>query len=88
MFDEQDENYRHSVLPPEVTVRIAVEAGLTVGWRRYVGDYGKVIGIDRYGESAPWSAAFAYFGFTVDHLVEVLEEMLATAQDARGSSAP
>ena len=76
VFDTQDERYRHSVIPPEVTTRIAIEAGLTDGWHRYVGDRGAIIGIDGFGASAPWSEAFSHFGFTVDQVVKTLEDML------------
>ena len=79
VFDRQDEGYRESVIPREVPVRVAVEAGLTDGWHRYVGDRGRILGIDRYGESAPWSTAFAHFGITAEHLVSMLEELLASA---------
>jgi len=76
-FDSQDEDYRQSVMPRDVTARVAVEAGLTDSWHRYVGGQGRIVGIDRYGESAPWSTAFAHFGFTVDHLVDTVEELIA-----------
>jgi transketolase len=76
-FDSQDEDYRQTVMPRDVTARVAVEAGLTHGWHRYVGGQGRIIGIDRYGESAPWSTAFTHFGFTVDHLVDTVEELIA-----------
>ena len=53
LFEEQPEAYRREVLPPEVKKRIAIEAGATLGWYKYVGEEGKVIGIDRFGASAP-----------------------------------
>jgi transketolase len=68
-FAAQDAHYRDSVLPPAVTARVAVEAGVTGLWWRYVGDRGLVIGLDRFGESAPAGALFEYFGFTPEAVV-------------------
>ena len=68
VFDRQDAAYRESVLPKGVR-RIAVEAGITDIWRKYVGLEGAVLGIDRFGESAPAGDLFKYFGFTVENLV-------------------
>jgi transketolase len=72
VFDRQDEAYRASVLPPGVP-RVAVEAGVTDYWRKYVGLEGTVVGIDRFGESAPAAALFKYFGFTVDNVVAAVK---------------
>ncbi|MDJ1184505.1 transketolase [Roseofilum casamattae] len=69
LFDEQDEAYRESVLPQAVTKRLAVEAGTTFGWHRYVGTGGDVIGIDRFGVSCPGGTAMEKFGFTADNIV-------------------
>ncbi len=74
-FDRQDETYRNSVLPKGV-VRVAVEAGVSDYWRKYVGLEGAVVGIDRYGESAPAGELFRYFGFTVDNVVKTVESVL------------
>jgi len=76
VFDAQDEAYRNSVLPPKVTARVAVEAGVTSGWYKYVGLNGKVIGIDRFGESAPAKDLFPFFGFTTENVVKAVEEIL------------
>jgi transketolase len=76
VFDAQDEAYRQSVLPPSVTARVAVEAGVTDGWLKYVGLQGKVVGINRFGESAPAGALFKEFGFTVDNVVKTVEAVL------------
>jgi transketolase len=75
-FDAQDEAYRESVLPSDVRARVAVEAGVTDYWRKYVGLEGRVIGIDRFGESAPAGELFKYFGFTVENVVRAVEEVL------------
>lgn len=69
LFDEQDDDYKNKVLPPSVKARLAVEAGITQGWCRYVGSEGDVIGIDHYGASAPGGTVFKQFGFTVDNVV-------------------
>ncbi len=68
-FDAQPQDYRDSILLPAVRARVAVEAGVPMGWERYVGDQGAVIGIDRYGGSAPGKVAYEKLGFTVDHVV-------------------
>ena len=74
-FDRQDEAYRNSVLPHGV-VRVAIEAGTSDFWRKYVGLEGAVVGIDRFGESAPAGDLFPYFGFTVDNVVKVVKSVL------------
>jgi transketolase len=79
VFDAQDQAYREGVLPTAVTVRVVVEAGLTEGWCRYVGASGKIIGIDRFGESAPWSVAFEHFGFTKKDIIRAVEDLLTDA---------
>jgi transketolase len=76
LFDAQDETYRESVLPTEVKARVAVEAGVSAGWHRYVGPAGRILGLDRYGESAPAKDVFEYFGFTVDNVVKQVEAVL------------
>ncbi|MGD8567517.1 MAG: transketolase [Gammaproteobacteria bacterium] len=76
VFDAQDEAYRESVLPSSVRARVAVEAGVTDYWRKYVGLDGKVIGLDRFGESAPAEELFKYFGFTAENVVKAVEELL------------
>jgi transketolase len=76
VFDRQDRAYRESVLPRGVP-RIAVEAGVSDYWRKYVGLEGAVVGIDRYGESAPASEVFKFFGFTADNVVKTVKQVLA-----------
>jgi len=68
LFDAQPQDYRDSVLPPGVDARLAVEAGVSQGWERYVGDRGGVLGVDRYGASAPGDEVMARYGFTVDEV--------------------
>jgi len=75
VFDRQDRAYREAVLPPSVTRRVAVEAGATAGWWRYVGSDGAVIGLDRFGESAPAGELFEKFGFSVENVVTVARRL-------------
>ncbi|MCB1857758.1 MAG: transketolase [Gammaproteobacteria bacterium] len=75
-FDAQDADYREAVLPAGVTARVAVEAGVTGYWARYVGLSGKVLGIDTFGESAPAEQVFKHFGLTAENVVKVVEEVL------------
>jgi transketolase len=76
VFDAQDEAYRESVLPSGVTARVAVEAAVTDGWYKYVGMNGKVIGINRFGESAPAGLLFKEFGFTVENVVKAVNSVI------------
>ncbi len=76
VFDAQDAAYRESVLPAKVTARVAVEAGVTDGWLKYVGLQGQVVGVNRFGESAPAGILFKEFGLTVDHVVKAVESVL------------
>ncbi|CDY74536.1 Transketolase [Caballeronia glathei] len=76
VFDRQDAEYRERVLPKGV-VRVAIEAGVTDFWRKYVGLEGGVVGIDSFGESAPAGALFKHFGFTVERVVETARAALA-----------
>ena len=74
-FDKQDAAYRESVLPAAVTARVAVEAGVTAFWAKYVGLNGKVIGIDTFGESAPINDLYKLFGITTDAVVAAVNEV-------------
>ena len=73
LFEQQDEAYRESVLPKNITARLAVEAGATLGWERYAES---VIGLDHYGASAPYKVIFENFGFTVENVVAKAKELL------------
>jgi len=70
LFEEQPQEYRDQVLPPSVTARLAVEAGVRQGWDRYVGPQGDVICLDRFGASAPGDVALKNLGFNVDNVLE------------------
>jgi transketolase len=76
VFDAQDQAYKDSVLPPSVTQRVVVEAGVTDSWWKYAGSQGRVVGLDRFGESAPAPQLFNEFGFTVDNVVAVVEAVM------------
>jgi len=75
-FEAQPESYRNAVLPPEVEARVAIEAGATLGWWKWIGAKGAVLGLDRFGASAPGKVNFAEFGFTPEHVVEVAKSLL------------
>jgi transketolase len=70
LFEMQPEAYRHEVLPPEIPTRVAIEAGVTQGWDRYVGDGGEVIGINRFGASAPYKTLYEKLRITANAIVE------------------
>ena len=70
-FDAQDSAYRDAVLPPAVTARVAIEMGISLGWERYAGDAGAIIGIDHFGASAPAPTIFEHFGFTSERVADI-----------------
>jgi transketolase len=76
LFEAQPESYRHSVLPSEVTARVAIEAGATQGWNRYTGDKGTVIGLDHFGASAPIQELYTRFGLTAERVAEAVTALL------------
>ncbi|EOX3948873.1 transketolase [Vibrio alginolyticus] len=76
-FDKQDAAYRESVLPSDVTARIAIEAGIADFWYKYVGFDGRIIGMTSFGESAPAGELFKMFGFTTENVVNTAKELLA-----------
>jgi transketolase len=76
VFEAQQEAYQESVLPAAVTARVVIEAGVTATWWRYAGPNGKIIGLDRFGESAPADELFEHFGFTADNVVKVAKDIL------------
>jgi len=75
VFDAQDDAYKESVLPKAITARVAVEAGVTDGWMKYVGLDGAVIGLNTFGESAPAEDLFKHFGFTVENVVKAINDV-------------
>jgi transketolase len=76
LFEQQDPGYRNEVFPPSVTQRLAVEAGVSFGWYKYVGSQGDVLGIDHFGLSAPGEEVMAAFGFTVDNVCNKARALL------------
>jgi transketolase len=77
LFGCQDEAYRRSVLPSEAPVRVAVEAGVPFGWERWVGDGGAVVGIDRFGASAPYEVLYKELGLTPTRVAAVARQLVA-----------
>jgi transketolase len=83
LFDRQPASYRDAVLPPSVRARVAVEQASTLGWDRYVGDGGAVVGMHTFGASAPLKELLTKFGFTPDKVAEVARERVAAAKEPR-----
>jgi transketolase len=82
LFEAQSKEYRDSVLPVNVRARVSVEAGSPFGWERYVGLAGAIIGVDRYGASAPGPELMKHYGFTVEHVIETARRVLAQQKGA------
>jgi transketolase len=76
LFDNESEEYRESVLPESVQARVAVEQASTLGWDRYVGPQGQIVGMHTFGASAPLKEVQRKFGFTPDRVVEAARELL------------
>ena len=76
VFDAQDSDYKESVLPASISARVAIEAGVTGFWTKYVGLGGRVIGLDTFGESAPAPEVYKHFGITAENLVKAVEEVI------------
>ncbi len=81
-FEEQDKAYRNSVLPPEITARVAIECGSPIGWDRYAGASGEIIAMRSFGASAPAGDLFKHFGFTVDHVCDAARAQVEGAQSS------
>jgi transketolase len=82
LFGEQDESYREKVLPKAVKKRVSIEAASTFGWHRWAGDEGAVIGIDRYGASAPREVNMLQFGFTAEHVTSAALRLFGRSDEA------
>ena len=78
LFDLQSAEYRSSVLPNDIPVRVSMEAGVTLGWQKYVGLRGVALGLDHFGASAPYETLYQEFGLTADAFVEAVKNLLAT----------
>jgi transketolase len=82
IFAQQEQSYKDEVLPPDVKTRIAVEAGSTFGWERWVGDHGRIIGIDKFGASAPGDRVMREYGFSVANVIENALDLLRSVKAA------
>lgn len=80
LFEKQEKTYRDEVLPASVINRFSIEAGRTMAWERWVGQYGASLGIDNYGHSAPGNVVFEKLGFTVENVVKQIELMMERNQ--------
>jgi transketolase len=85
LFERQDESYRREVLPPDIASRVTVEAGAVLGWDRYAGPSGTIIGMHRFGGSAPGPALMKKFGFVPDKILQAAKEQIAKHRIARTS---
>ena len=81
-FDRQPREYRDEVLPPSVKARLSIEAGVTLGWQKYVGDGGGSIGVDRYGASAPGDVVMREYGFTADHVAAFARRLVGPGRSS------
>jgi transketolase len=86
LFEKQSSAYQRSVLPDDVPLRLAVEAGVSQGWERYVGAQGRTLSIERYGASAPYKVIFQNLGFTVENVVAQAKSLLAPARKPRSGA--
>ncbi|SIS17727.1 transketolase [Microbispora rosea] len=85
-FREQDAAYKQTVLPPAVKARVAVEAGITMGWREFVGDAGEVLGLEHFGASAPYKTIYEQFGLTAERVVAAAKASLAKTGADKGET--
>jgi transketolase len=81
LFDRQPREYRDGVLPPGVRARVAIEQASTLGWHRYVGDAGAIVGMHTFGASAPLKELVGKFGFTPDKVSETARRCIAAAKE-------
>jgi transketolase len=76
LFEAQDEAYRRQVLPPDIKMRLSVEAGVSQGWEKWVGDSGSCLSVERFGASAPYKVIFEHYGFTVDNVIQQVRQLM------------
>lgn len=81
LFRQQDRAYREQVLPPTIKARLAVEAGVSQGWRQWVGEAGAIISVERFGASAPYKTIFEHYGLTVDAIVAAAQSLIVVHQE-------
>jgi transketolase len=84
VFEEQPEEYRDSVLPPEIAARVSIEAASTFGWAKFTGPKGAILGMRSFGLSAPMKVVAEHFGFEPDHIVTAAREQVAKVRRAGG----
>ncbi len=77
LFEQQPRAYRESVLPASITARVSIEAAVTLGWDRYVGPQGVMIGVNRFGASAPYKEIYKHYGLTAERVAEAAEAAIA-----------
>ena len=80
LFKAQEESYQNQVFPPEIKARLSVEAGVSQGWERWVGDSGECISIEKFGASAPYKVIFENYGLTVDNIISHAHRILSNAK--------
>ncbi|RNL85241.1 transketolase [Halostreptopolyspora alba] len=85
-FNEQDDAYRQRVLPPSVRARVAVEAGIGLGWREYIGEAGETVGLEHFGASAPYQTLYEQFGITPDRVVAAVHGSISRLGRERGTT--
>jgi transketolase len=88
LFEADSQAYRDEVLPPAVTARIAVEAGSPLGWERWVGQQGDVIGLHRFGASAPYTDVYKHLNFTPEYIAQRARELLERGGKRDGAGVP
>jgi transketolase len=76
LFEVQDKAYQNQVLPPAIKSRLSVEAGVSQGWERWVGDSGESVSVERFGASAPYKVIFENFGFTIENVIQRAHQLL------------
>jgi transketolase len=81
-FDEQDQAYRDSVIPPHVKARVSVEAGIAMGWRDVLGDHGRSVSLEHFGASADYATIFQQFGITAEAVVLAAQDSLRSIEKA------
>jgi transketolase len=82
LFKSQEESYRNQVIPPEIKVRISIEAGVSQGWERWVGDSGDIISVERFGASAPYKVIYENLGLTVEKVIDSARQILVKSSIA------
>ncbi|GBD86354.1 transketolase 2 [bacterium BMS3Abin03] len=81
LFEQQDNEYKESVLPSNVKARVSVEMGVAQGWEKYIGNYGEAVSIEKFGASAPANVLFEKYGFTVENIISAAHRVLNNIKD-------